>query len=225
MALSSRNKSFSYMAIVVVSMLVGIGAVYVTRSLFDNTGSSVNVSPSQNTSGKMLPGTPLTERHPAARGEMAKFVFHKTPKAVPDLAFSDGNNNALSITQWKGRVVLLNLWATWCAPCLREMPDLDRLQRLLGSKTFEVLALAVDQAGIKGASRFYKKTGLKHLRLYVDAKARAANRLRVRGMPTTLIIAPDGREIARFEGPAKWDGRDAIGLMRAVIAQYTKPSK
>jgi thiol-disulfide isomerase/thioredoxin len=114
-------------------------------------------------------------------------------------------------------VVLLNLWATWCAPCRKEMPELDRLQAELGSERFEVVALAVDRAGAEGARKFLAETRVKSLALYVDQTARAGTLLKAIGLPTTILIDAQGREVGRLTGPAVWDSAEAKRLIRAVV--------
>ncbi len=114
-------------------------------------------------------------------------------------------------------MVLLNFWATWCAPCRKELPALDKLQKQLGSPKFEVLALAVDRAGPEKAKRFLDDTKVTSLPLYIDTTARAANAMRAVGMPTTILIDAEGREIGRLVGPAEWDSEDAVRLIRAHV--------
>jgi thiol-disulfide isomerase/thioredoxin len=150
-------------------------------------------------------------------GHMAAFVFKPQPAEVPKLAFVDADGKARSLADWKGKVVLLNLWATWCGPCRKEMPDLDRLQAELGSDTFEVVALSVDRAGVAGSKKFLDQIGTKSLALYVDPTAKMASELRVVGLPATLLIDPEGREIGRLLGPADWASDDAKALIKSAI--------
>lgn len=150
-------------------------------------------------------------------GHMAAFVFKPEPAPVPALKFVDAAGKERSLADWQGRVVLLNLWATWCLPCRKEMPDLDRLQAELGSDRFEVVALGVDRGGVKAAERFLEQTGVKKLALYVDPTARMAGELKVIGLPATLLIDAQGREIGRLLGPAEWASEDAKKLIRSVV--------
>jgi thiol-disulfide isomerase/thioredoxin len=151
------------------------------------------------------------------QGEMAGFVVRTPTVEVPELAFIDGKGEARTLKDFKGKVVLLNLWATWCAPCRKEMPALDKLQAELGSKAFEVVALSVDRSGPDGARKFLDSIGIKHLTLYADPTARMASTLKAIGMPTTLLIDAEGRELGRLTGPAEWDSADAKALINAAI--------
>jgi len=152
-----------------------------------------------------------------AVGDMANFRANMTPAAVPDLGFEGVEGRQLTLGDFGGRFVLLNLWATWCAPCREEMPALDRLQAVLGSERFEVVALSVDHRGHELARRFLAENGIDHLGFYIDPTARANVTLKAFGLPTTLLISPDGREIGRLVGPAHWDGEDARALIEAAL--------
>jgi thiol-disulfide isomerase/thioredoxin len=159
----------------------------------------------------------LSEAARLNTGHMAAFVYKPEPAGVPDLKFVDGAGQPRSLGDFKGRVILLNLWATWCLPCRKEMPDLDKLQAELGSERFEVVALSVDRAGVAGARRFLDQIGTKALTLYADPTARLAGELRVVGLPATLLIDAQGREIGRLLGPADWASEDAKRLIRSVL--------
>jgi thiol-disulfide isomerase/thioredoxin len=148
---------------------------------------------------------------------MAAFVFRKTPEELPEVKFQDAAGKERTLADWRGKVVLLNLWATWCLPCRKEMPALDRLQRELGSDRFEVVALSVDRTGLAGARKFLDETKVEKLALYADGTARMANTLRAAGLPATLLIDRDGREVGRLLGPAEWDGEDAKRLIRWAL--------
>jgi thiol-disulfide isomerase/thioredoxin len=150
-------------------------------------------------------------------GAVAAFVVKSAPEALPDVSFVDGKGETRTMRDFKGKVVLLNLWATWCAPCRKEMPSLDRLQTELGSDKFEVVAISVDRSGPEGARRFLDSIGIKQLALYAEPTARLGSALRAIGMPTTLLIDGEGREIGRLTGPAEWDSADAKALIQAAI--------
>jgi thiol-disulfide isomerase/thioredoxin len=156
-----------------------------------------------------------------ATGAMAAFLVKSERRPVPDFAFQDGTGKALTISQWKGRVVLVNLWATWCAPCRKEMPDLAELQRALGSKDFEVVALSVDRKGVEASSAFLKETGADNLKLYVEPTSAVVNDLQALGLPATLLIDRQGREIGRLLGPAGWSSPEAVALIKAALAEGT----
>lgn len=136
---------------------------------------------------------------------------------MPALPFADAAGRTLALDDFRGRVVLLNVWATWCLPCREEMPALDRLQGLLGGPGFEVLALSVDPTGLAAVRPFFERAGIKHLRPYLDSAGAALSVLATAGVPLTLLIDSDGNEIGRKLGPAAWDDPGLVGLIRGRI--------
>jgi thiol-disulfide isomerase/thioredoxin len=142
------------------------------------------------------------------------FSFLDQPAAVPALKFVDGSERPVSLADFKGRPVLLNIWATWCLPCRKEMPSLDRLQAKFDPARFLVLTLSIDRAGIPAVKKFYADLGLKSLGIYVDQSGAALRQLGLIGIPGTLLINPDGEEIGRKLGPAEWDSPQVIALLR-----------
>lgn len=152
-----------------------------------------------------------------AKGDMTTFVPRKTRDLVADLKFADKTGSERSITEWRGRVVLLNLWATWCAPCRKEMPSLNRLQTRIGGDDFEVVAVSIDRKGLKASGAFLEETGATDLALYVDKSGKIARDIRSFGLPSTVLIGRDGEEIGRLIGPAEWDSEDAVALIEAAI--------
>lgn len=152
-----------------------------------------------------------------AKGDMTTFVPRKTRDLVADLKFADKTGAERSITEWRGRVVLLNLWATWCAPCRKEMPSLNRLQTRLGGDDFEVVAVSIDRKGLKASGAFLKETEATDLALYVDKSGKIARDIKSFGLPVTVLIGRDGEEIGRLIGPAEWDSEDAVALIEATI--------
>jgi thiol-disulfide isomerase/thioredoxin len=144
-------------------------------------------------------------------------VFRKEPEALAPIKFQDAEGRERTLADWRGKVVLLNLWATWCLPCRKEMPSLDRLQKEIGSDKFQVLALSVDRKGLEASKKFLDDIKVEKLGLYVDASGRATSDLRVVGLPATLLVDAQGREIGRLLGPAEWDGEDARRLIRAAL--------
>jgi thiol-disulfide isomerase/thioredoxin len=156
---------------------------------------------------------------PAFRGVVEPFQVHSAPREMPALSFTDGEGRALTLADFRGRVVLLNLWATWCPPCVEEMPALDRLQAALGGDSFEVLALSIDRTGRRVVDPFMQRHGLTRLRVYLDTPNASTRLLQVRGLPTTLLLDREGREIGRMAGAAAWDSAASLALMRAAMAR------
>ena len=136
---------------------------------------------------------------------LGTFVKQAEPQVAPDLSFTAADGTSHKLADWRGKTVLLNLWATWCAPCKVEMPSLDRLQAKLGSDAFTVLALSVDRTGVEKPAEFFKGNGISHLAVYNDAESTATSVFRVSGLPVSVILDKDGREVARLTGPADWD--------------------
>lgn len=159
---------------------------------------------------------------PAAVSSPERFAVHDTPRPVAELPFENGQGEAMTLADFHGRIVLLNLWATWCPPCRNEMPTLDRLQAELGGEHFEVVALSVDRAGPGVVREFFAEEGIEHLALYIDASMRALPRLAVTGLPTTLVLDARGREIARLVGEADWAAPAMLAYFRGLIAARTE---
>jgi len=156
---------------------------------------------------------------PTSPGVAKRELFSEpaTPKPVPDIRLQDEAGRQLTLADFRGRTILLNVWATWCTPCREEMPALDRLQAKLGSPKFEVVALSIDREGAAVVRKFFTELGVRQLKLYVDPSGEAAGRLATVGIPTTLLIDRDGREIGRRVGPAKWDGSAEVEAIRRRI--------
>lgn len=156
-----------------------------------------------------------------ATGAIAAFLVKPDRPPLPDVTFADGAGRPVSLSQWKGRVVLVNLWATWCAPCRKEMPDLAALQKELGSADFEVVAISVDRKGAEASATFLEETGADNLALYVEPSAAIVNQLQALGLPATFLVDRQGREIGRLLGPAAWASPEAKALIRAALAEDT----
>lgn len=152
-------------------------------------------------------------------GTLENFVIHKQPMAVPEFKFLREDQTETSLRDFKGKVVLLNIWATWCAPCRHEMPSLDRVYKELGQDgQFVVLAVSIDRSGFAKPRQFFDEIGIKNLTLYLDPTGgRAARKIAGFGMPTTLLIDREGRELGRLIGPAEWDAPEAKRLIRAAL--------
>ena len=206
-AAAGRKSYAAIVAVAVLSAMVGFAAVYGTLGPRDNNGPASVEGAAQ----------PAATAKPAGAGKLAGFVVKAAPEAMPDVSFQDGQGQQKSLNDFKGKTILLNLWATWCAPCREEMPSLDRLQKELGSDKFEVVALALDRGGVDAARKFLAGIKVENLKLYVDPSARSGSALRIVGMPTTILIDPEGREIGRLPGPAEWDLADAKRLIEAHL--------
>jgi thiol-disulfide isomerase/thioredoxin len=147
----------------------------------------------------------------------AGFAVHESARPLPDIRFENGQGEATSLAEFRGKVVLLNIWATWCAPCRREMPTLDRLQAELGGPGFEVVALSIDRQGRGVVFDFYQELGLRQLDIYVDPSGKAQRELNALGVPTTLLIDGEGNEVGRLLGPAEWDGPEMVAFIRSYV--------
>lgn len=169
-------------------------------------------------SGPGAPGEPYaglrTEPGPGFR-----FVASASPKPVPQLQFTDKDGRALSLTDFRGKMVLLNIWATWCPPCRKEMPSLDRLQARLGGPEFEVVAVSIDQGNdaLFIVEEFFREIEVKHLRIFLDQTGGAARTVGALGLPVTLLVDRRGRELGRLVGPAEWDSPEAIATIRQYL--------
>jgi len=160
----------------------------------------------------------------------AGFTFTPYPSKhtlpLSKITFENGQGKPMTLADFKGKVVLLNIWATWCPPCVREMPTLDKLQKLLGGKNFAVVPLSVDKGGIYTVKSFYDDNFIDHLPIYVDPTTHALDTLNILGTPTTILIDKQGREIARTMGPEDWDQPAVITqIKRYMAAPATKPTR
>lgn len=145
------------------------------------------------------------------------FLLWDQPRARPELLLEDGDGKRLTLESFRGKMVLLNIWATWCLPCREEMPTLDALQAELGGGEFEVVALSIDKAGMGVVKDFYREIGIEHLGQYIDILAIATSTLHVVGIPTTLLLDRQGRELGRLVGETKWDSPAMIRFLREMI--------
>lgn len=154
----------------------------------------------------------------AAQEPGKKIIMHEAPKPVAAIQFEDAQGQSRSLADFRGKIVLLNIWATWCVPCRKEMPALDRLQAILGGSDFEVVTLSTDRRGMDVVRKFYAEVGIRKLGMYLDSSAKATRELGVVGLPTTLLVDRKGREAGRLIGPAEWDSPKIIEFLRCVIA-------
>ncbi|GLK77328.1 thiol:disulfide interchange protein TlpA [Methylopila jiangsuensis] len=159
----------------------------------------------------------------AARGEVAGVVVPSAPRPLPPLTFQDAAGAATGLDRFRGKVTLLNLWATWCAPCRKEMPALDQLEAERGGAEFEVVAVSLDFGGTDKPKAFLKEIGSRNLAFYADPTNKLFRDLRAvgrgSGMPTTLILDRAGCEIGFLPGPAEWASADALKLIDAALGR------
>lgn len=153
-----------------------------------------------------------------ATGAVAAFVVHAEPAPVAAATFKDAEGRERSLAEWRGKTVLVNLWATWCAPCREEMPALSSLQRELGGDDFEVVAISIDQKGPEVAAKFLSEIGVDNLPLYIDSSTKILNDLKGVGLPSTILIDREGYELGRLLGPAVWDSEEAKRLIESALA-------
>lgn len=146
------------------------------------------------------------------------FAMNSQPRDLPDVSFVDGKEQVTTLQDFRGKIVLLNVWATWCPPCRKEMPTLDRLQSKLGGPDFEVVALSIDQGGASVVKSFYEDENIRALQIYIDKSSDAMTTLGIAAIPATLLIDREGREIGRKIGPAEWDSPEIITLIQAYLA-------
>ncbi len=164
-------------------------------------------------------------RDAPAFSDTFRLSFWDQPRAVPALHFTDEESRALSLADFRGRAVVLNIWATWCIPCRKEMPTFDRLQAAFDKSELVVLPLSIDHQGVAVVRQFYKQLGLKALGLYVDPSGKAPSELAAVGLPTTLLLDRSGREVGRKIGPAEWDSPEMIALLRRHLGIPEKGRK
>jgi thiol-disulfide isomerase/thioredoxin len=152
-----------------------------------------------------------------AQGALQGFVVRPMPKAVPEIHFQDKDGKTRTLADFRGKIVLLNIWATWCAPCREEMPTLDRLQAELGGPDFEVVALSIDRGGFDVIAKFFAEVGVQRLTMYLDSTAEASSTLGAVGLLTSLLIDRDGTEIGLLIGPATWDAPEMVEFIRGRL--------
>lgn len=150
-------------------------------------------------------------------GEMRKLVVFEEPLPTPDLPFVDETGAERSLKEFHGKVILLNFWATWCAPCREEMPSLDRLQAEMGGARFQVVTLATGRNPLPKIQKFFEEAGVTRLPMFKDEKQSIARAMGIAGLPVTVIIDAEGREVARLIGGAEWDAPEAKAILQAII--------
>jgi thiol-disulfide isomerase/thioredoxin len=216
----SKNFAMRRLALILVGGLagvaVGLAGVYgiatLTGNLFGGPVKDIACRPAVELAAKIAP---------FARGEVAAVSVAKSPLKVPNLAFQDAAGKPLTLENWRGRIVLVNLWATWCVPCRKEMPALEALEKKLGGPNFEVVTINIDTRDAEKPKAWLKEVGISGLAYYADPNAKTFQDLkavgRAFGMPTTMLIDPNGCEIGTIAGPAGWASDDAAKLIEAAL--------
>jgi thiol-disulfide isomerase/thioredoxin len=193
---------------------VGLAGVYGISALLGNRAIDPACRPTVEAAQRIAP---------FARGEVAAMTAANRPIRLPDLSYRDGTGAERKLSEWQGRTVLFNLWATWCVPCRKEMPALDELQAKLGGKDFEVVAVNIDTRDPEKPRAWLKEVGIERLAYYADASAQVFQDLKQAGkawgMPTTILVDTAGCEIGTLAGPAEWASDDAIKLVGAALGR------
>ena len=197
---------------VLAGIAVGLAAVYGIGTFLGNPAADGGCAPAVMTAERVAP---------FARGEVAAITVADKPLRIPDLAFHDGSGAEKTLADWSGRTVLLNLWATWCVPCRKEMPALDALQAELGGPSFEVVAVNIDTRDPDKPRNWLNDVGIRRLGYYADPSAKVFQDLKLIGlafgMPTTLLVDPARCQIGAIAGPAEWASNDGVSLIKAAL--------
>jgi thiol-disulfide isomerase/thioredoxin len=202
---------------VIATVLIGAGVGFAAVYGFGGLKGAASGDPA------CRPAVELARKlAPLAQGEVAALTMATAPLRLPDLAFEDASGAAKKLSDWRGRTVLVNLWATWCVPCRREMPALEGLQTRLGGPNFEVVAVNIDTRDPEKPKNFLKDANLTRLGYFSDKNAKVFQDLkavgRALGMPTSVLVDGQGCEIATIAGPAEWASDDAVKLIKAALA-------
>lgn len=190
----------------------GLAAVYGIGTLTRNVAADATCKPAAEMANRLKP---------LIKGEIAALAPAANPVRIVDLAFKDATGKERKLSEWGDRLVLLNLWATWCVPCRKEMPALDALQQKLGGPGFEVVAVNIDTRDPDKPKAWLKEVGINGLAYYADPTAKIFQELKERGkafgMPTTLLVDGNGCEVATLAGPAEWASEDAVRFIEAAL--------
>jgi len=198
--------------VAVAGAVVGLAAVYGIGALRGNPDVDAGCASAWQSAQRLMP---------LARGEVAAVSVLTRPRRIPDVRFDDEEGRDRSLADWRGQLVLLNLWATWCVPCRKEMPALDALEERLGGADFHVIAVNIDTRDPGKPRAFLRETGIRHLAYFSDRSAKIFQDLKLAGwafgMPTTLIVDPRGCTLGFLAGPAEWGSEDAVRLVEAAL--------
>lgn len=216
----SGNRRIVYLA-ALAGVIAGIGAVYVMERPSGNAvADNVSVENDAASAQCALKAGSLKALDAAASGGVAAMRAAEKPISVANITFTGPDGTKMTLGDYKGKTLLVNLWATWCAPCREEMPDLDKLQAKKGGDDFEVVAINIDTGSDEKPKNFLNEIGVKNLTLHRDATMASFNELKRKnlafGLPVTLLVDKDGCQISAMNGPAPWDGPDALKLIEAA---------
>jgi thiol-disulfide isomerase/thioredoxin len=196
---------------VATGTMAGLAGVYGIGGLTRNAGDS-ECTAAVSTAAKLAP---------LAHGEVAAMALADKGLKLPDMSFHGGDGGDRHLSDWHGRTVLLNLWATWCIPCRQEMPSLDALETTLGSERFEVVAVNIDTRDSAKPQAWLKEVGVKALAYYADPSGKVFQDLKLMGrgfgLPTTVLLDPQRCEIGTAAGPAEWASQDGMALVRGAL--------
>jgi thiol-disulfide isomerase/thioredoxin len=215
-SLTARSLAKKRLAVIILGgiagIAVGLAGVYGIGRLARNVGSDPACQSAVDTARRLAP---------LARGEVANLTVPASPHRLPEITFQDSAGQNKTLADWRGRTVLLNLWATWCVPCRKEMPALEALQEKLGGPGFEVVAINIDTRDPDKPKAWLKDVGVTRLAYYADPNAKVFQDLKVAGkalgMPTTILLDGAGCELGNMGGPAEWASEDALKLIGAAM--------
>lgn len=216
---SGRAKMLRILSVaVLLGVAAGFAAVYGIGGLKRNgtpPGTDMACSGAVETAKKLAP---------FARGEVAAFSPAGSPRRLPELTFTNGEGRPAKLSDFRGRVVLINLWATWCVPCRKEMPALDALEGKLGGPAFSVVAINLDTGDRAKPRKFLDDIGVRHLAYFEDPSTNVFQDLKrygrsIIGLPATMLVDRDGCELGELPGPAEWGSEDAFALIRAATGE------
>jgi thiol-disulfide isomerase/thioredoxin len=210
---AARRRIPLVVAAVLIGAVAGFAGIYGFGSLPHAAGGDPTCRGAVDLAKKIAP---------LVHGEVAALTMASAPLKLPDLTFRDAEGKERKLSDWRGKTVLVNLWATWCVPCRKEMPALDGLQAKLAGPNFEVVAINIDTRDPEKPKKFLTDAGLTRLNYFTDEKAKVFQDLkaigRALGMPTSVLVDPKGCEIGTIAGPAEWNSDDAIKLITAALS-------
>lgn len=205
------RRRFTLMAVAVAGVAIAAAVLY-GRTTFTTKRENAACAASAKVSRNLVS---------LQQGDVAAMNSPATVAPMPALSFAGPDGKPRTLADFRGKTVLLNLWATWCVPCREEMPALDRLQAQAGSKDFEVVTVNIDTTRLERPKAFLNEIGVKNLAFYADPKADVFYQLkqagRIVGLPTSFLVGPDGCEIGTLAGAANWGGEDALNLVKGAV--------